>query len=339
MSSIFSPSSSALKITLLVLPEFSLLSLAATLEPLRAANRASGHDHYTWRLVSDDGNPVVSSSGLLLPVQGRFEPNDNVDALIVLAAFNVVRHTTARLLTGVRKVAQRGIAIGGVESGSWVLAQAGILDGRQATTHWEDLDDFATRHPRVDVRPDRFVVDGNRFTTGGASPALDMILHLIRARNGYSLALDVASIFIYEEGRAAGDPQPMVSLGRLDWSEPRVSEAIRAMEKHIEQPVSIPAVADILGVSERTLEMLFLQTVGLSPRDYYLNLRMKEGRRLVLDTRKSITTIAIQTGFSSASTFARRFRATFGESPRQARKRSKSRKLGADGDVPGVASP
>ena len=99
------------------------------------------------------------------------------------------------------------------------------------------------------------------------------------------------------------------------------------MEKRIEQPVSVPAIADILGVGERTLEMLFfLQTVGLSPRDYYLNLRMKEGRRHVLDTRKSITTIAIQTGFSSASTFARRFRATFGASQRQVRQRLKSRK-------------
>lgn len=315
MRSIFSASSESLDVTILLLPELSLLSLAATLEPLRAANRASGDELYTWRLVSFDGSPVVTSSGLLLPAQGRLDPEARSDALIVLAAFNVAKHATPPLLSRIRRIAQQGIAIGGVESGSWVLAEAGLLNGRRATTHWEDLEDFAARHPDIDVRPDR-----NRFTTGGASPALDMMLHLVRARHGYSLALEVASIFIYEEVRTAGDPQPVVSLGRLDWSEPRVSAAIKTMEKHIERPISIVSIARAAGVSARTLEMLFRQSVGMSPLDCYLNLRLKAGRRLVIDTRKPITEIAMQTGFSSAAAFSRRFRASFGESPREARR-------------------
>lgn len=331
MEPLFSPSPDALDITLLVFPEVSLLSFAATLEPLRAANRAGGQEHYTWRLVSSDGNPVVTSSGLPLPVQGQFDPSISTDALIVLAAFNVAQHTSPRLLAGLRKMAQRGVAIGGVESGSWVLAKAGLLDGRRATTHWEDLDDFAATHPAIDVCPDRFVVDGNRFTTGGASPALDMILHLVRARQGYPLALEVASIFIYEEVRTGGDPQPVVSLGKLDWNEPRVSAAIRIMGKRIERPVSIHAIAKEVGISLRMLEVLFRQTVGVSPHGCYLNLRLKAGRRLVLDTRKSITEIANQTGFGSASAFARRFRASFDESPAQARKRTASSTLSGSG--------
>jgi transcriptional regulator GlxA family with amidase domain len=321
MPSIFSPSPETLKVTILMLPELSLLSLAATLEPLRAANRASGNDLYVWRLVSLDGDPVITSSGLLLPVQGRLEPDDSPGALIVLAAFNVARHTTPALLSRLRRIAKRGIAVGGVESGSWVLAEAGLLNGRCATTHWEDLDDFGARHPDIDVRPDRYVIDGNRFTTGGASPALDMMLHLVRARQGFALALEVASIFIYEEVRTAGDPQPVVSLGRLDWSEPRVSAAIKAMERQIERPVSILSIARGVGVSARTLEMLFRQSLGMSPLDCYLNLRLKAGRRLVIDTSKPITEIAMQTGFSSATAFTRRFRASFGESPREARRR------------------
>lgn len=323
MHSIFSPSSECLDVTILLLPELSLLSLAATLEPLRAANRASGNQLYSWRLVSFDGSPVVTSSGLLLPVHGALNPDDRSEALIVLAAFNVARHATPPLLSRIRRMAQQGISIGGVESGSWVLAQAGLLNGRLATTHWEDLDDFAARHPDIDVRPDRYVIDGNRFTTGGASPALDMMLHLVRARQGYSLALEVASIFIYEEVRTAGDPQPVVSLGRLDWSEPRVSAAIKTMERHIERPISITSIARIVGVSARTLEILFARSVGMSPLDCYLNLRLKAGRRLVVDTRKPITEIAMQTGFSSAAAFSRRFRATFGESPREARQRQR----------------
>lgn len=321
MGSIFSASSQPLGVTILLLPELSLLSLAATLEPLRAANRASGSDLYTWRLVSFDGGPVLTSSGLLLPVQGRLDPDACPDALIVLAAFNVAEHATPPLVSGIRTIARRGIAVGGVESGSWVLAEAGLLNGRRATTHWEDLEDFAARYPEIDVRADRYVIDGDRFTTGGASPALDMMLHLVRARQGYQLGLEVASIFIYEEVRMAADPQPAVSLGRLDWSEPRVSAAIRTMEAHVERPISIVSIALSVGVSVRTLEMLFRQSVGMSPRDCYLNLRLKAGRRLVMDTRKPITEIAMQTGFGSPASFSRRFRASFGESPREARRR------------------
>lgn len=320
MQSIFVPSLKPLRISFLMLPEFSLLSFAATLEPLRAANRAGAYDFYSWRIVSPDGNAVVTSSGLPFPVQGPFDPDEPRDALIVLAAFNVARHITPSLLADLRKVARRGIALGGVESGVWVLGHAGLLDGRRATTHWEDLDQLATTFPAISVLADRFVVDGNRFTTGGASPALDMVLNLIRERQGYWLALEVASIFIYDQVHKADDPQPMVSLGRLDWEEPRVSAAMRIMERHVEQPKSVRAVARAVGLSERMLEVLFRQTVNLTPRECYLSLRLKAGRRLLLDTRKSITEIAAQTGFNSASSFARRYRAAFGESPTLARK-------------------
>ena len=131
----------------------------------------------------------------------------------------------------------------------------------------EDLDQLATTFPAISVVADRFVVDGNRFTTGGASPALDMVLNLIRERQDYWLALEVASIFIYDQVHKADDPQPTVSLGRLDWEEPRVSAAMRIMERHVEQPKSIRAIARAVGLSERMLEVLFRQTVNMTPRE------------------------------------------------------------------------
>src|SRR3546814_2575745 len=103
----------------------------------------------------------------------------------------------------------------GVEAGGWLLARAGLLDGRAATTHWEDLEDFAARFPEIAVRPDRFVVDGRTFTSGGASPTFDLMLHLIRSRFGYPLALEVASVFVSDEAHAATAAQPLRSPGRL----------------------------------------------------------------------------------------------------------------------------
>lgn len=320
MSPLFSPSDEAIDITLLVLPEVSLLSLAGTLEPLRAANRASGRNLFRWKLVSPDGEPVTTSSGVQLGVQAGLDPTKVDGALIVLAAFNVDRYLDSDLLGQLRKIAKKGIPIGAVESGSWVLASAGLLDGRSATTHWEDLERFAAAFPEITVKPDRFVIDGNRFTTGGASPALDMALYLIRKRHGYSLALEVASIFIYEEVRTAADPQRMLSLGTMTWQEPRLSETIKIMEANIEEPLSIREIAKRVGLKERMLELLFKKVIGVSPRTWYLSMRLKAGRRLVLDTRQSITEIAAQTGFGSASAFARQFKAIFGVSPVSARK-------------------
>ena len=329
ISTVFAPAASEpLNIDVLVLPDVSLLSLASTIEPLRAANRVAGRTLFRRRLLSPDGRAVITSGGMTIPVEAAFSADDPRDALVVVAAFNVPTHANRPLLAALRRVARRGIEIGGVESGSLVLAMAGLLNGRSATTHWEDLEEFAERFPEIDVRADRYVIDGGRFTTGGASPALDMMLHLIRARHGHALALDVASVFVYDELRAAGDPQPMVSFGRLDSSEPRVAAAIRIMEERIERPLAIPRLAREAGIGPRMLETLFMISFGMSPRRYYGALRLNAARRLVLETPKSVTEIAAQTGFASASAFARSFRARFGESPREARRNRRGGSVG-----------
>ena len=200
---------------------------------------------------------------------GAFDSAERQDALILIAAFDAMRYATPAVLRLLRAGAKRSAIVGGVESGPWLMGMAGLLDGRRATTHWEDLEDFAARFPNVDVQPDRFVVDEPVFTTGGATPALDCLLSLIRARNGYSAALDVASLYIYEEVRTGSDAQPIVSLGRIRQHEPRVAEAIRIMEAHIDRPLTIAAIARRVGVSTRALETLFLKIVDASPGAYF----------------------------------------------------------------------
>ncbi len=312
---IFQPSDRPLEVTLLVLPESSLLSVASTLDPLRAANRVSGREFYRWRIVSPDGAAPPTTCGLRLPAEGTFDPESVGAALIVVAGFNVFAQATRKLLAGVRRAAQRGAALGGVEAGAWVLGLTGLLNGRRATTHWEDLEDFAARFPEVEVRPDRYVVDGPCSTSGGASPSFDMMLQLIRSRQGYGVALDTASVFIYDEVHASTDVQPLVSLGRLDWHEPRVAEAIRLMERHVDDPLPVAHIARRVGVSARTLETLFGRRVGMGPGAYYLGLRLNAARRLLLDARLPAAEVAVRSGFSSIATFSRAFKRRFGESP------------------------
>lgn len=317
--SIFLAERAPLKVTFLVFSGASIMCVASALDPLRAANRITGEPLFDYRLVSVTGDAPVTTCGLPVAVSGRFDPAEAVDMLVVIAGFGTQNYATSALLAGLRRAARAARAIGGVEAGTWLVGRAGLLEGRNATTHWEDMEDFTAAFPNTDVRPDRYVIDGPVFTSGGASPTFDLMLHLVRSRLGMAVALDVASVFIYDQARAATDAQPLVSLGRLDGYDPRLAQAIRLMEAHVDQPLTIAAIAKRAGVTARTLESIFRASIDETPGAYYLRLRLGAARRLVVDTRIAMADIAERTGFSSAASFSRAFSKAFGEAPTKVR--------------------
>ncbi len=317
--SVFLPDPAPLAVTLLVFSGSSIMCVASAIDPLRAANRIAGRAVFDWTLVSADGAAPVTTSGLPVAVTGRFDPAARVDVLAAIGGFGTRHETAAPLVAGFRRAARTARAVGGIEAGGWLLGRCGLLEGRAATTHWEDLEDFAAAFPGADVRPDRYVIDGPVFTTGGASPTFDLMLHLIRARLGMAVALDVASVFIYDQARAATDAQPLVSLGRLDGYDPRLAQAIRLMEAHVDRPLTVAAIARRCSVTARTLETIFSEAIGETPGAYYLRLRLNAARRLVLDTAEPMAAIAARTGFSSASSFSRAFSRAFGKPPARMR--------------------
>ena len=316
---LFHPSQEPLAISLLLLPESSMMTLASTLDPMRAANRLANAKLFSWKLYTPSGAAAALSCDLSISVDGPFNENVGGDLLIVVAGFNCQNHVDPPLLKLIRQSKSRFQATGGVEAGAWILAMAGLLDGKKATTHWEDLEDFATHFCHTKVQPDRFVIDGDIFTTGGASPTFDFMLHLIRSRFGQPLALEVASVFIYDQAHAATDAQPLISLGRISQYEPRVTTAIRLMESHIDEPLVITEIAAAMGASSRTLEGLFRKTLDSSPGVYYLRLRLQTARKMVLDTNLPLMEIAVRTGFSCLSSFSRCFKRHYQKGPRDYR--------------------
>jgi transcriptional regulator GlxA family with amidase domain len=305
-------------IDVLVLDQFSMMSLAATIEPLRAANRVAAQTLYRWRLLSWSDEAPSSSSGITVAMNGRFDPDAARNALFVVAAFNA-QSIDRRLAGALRRVARRRISLAGVEAGSWVLARAGLLDGYSATTHWEDLEEFTATFPKIAVVADRFVMDRARWTAGGAAPALDMMLAMIRAQHGLPLALNVASVFIYDQQMPATAPQPVVSLGRLAVTDPALATVIRAMESHLEEPLTVPALAARAGILPRTLQARFRTQLGQSPHAFYLDLRLSASKRMLEQTAHTVTVVATACGFGSASAFARAFRRRFGANPQATR--------------------
>lgn len=318
-ASIFAPAQQPLSLALLVLPQCSILEVASTLDPLRAANRHLGTEAFRWRVVSPDGQAVPLTCGIELPSSGPLAMAEGADVLIVIAGYRQSEVATARLIRDLRRIAPRFAAIGGIDAGGWVLARAGLLDGRRATVHWEDLEDFAASHPQIDVVADRFVLAANRFTAGGAAPAADLMLHLIRTRHGPALALQVAASFL-TTARDGAEPQiaPHAPDPRLD---PRVAAAIARMEARLDSPETTAQTARALGLSARRLEQLFVAALGRSPAAHALSLRLAAARRLITDTRHPLAEIALRTGFSSAATLSRAFRNSFGTPPSALRKR------------------
>jgi len=296
-----------------------MMCVASVLEPLRAANRVAGKALYNWQLVSLTGDAVDLTSTLPLAVMGKLEASANGDLLIVIGGFNHTKHVSRTDLNMIRRSATGFKAVAGIEAGSWVVARAGLLNGHAATTHWEDFEAFSDAFPEVDVRLDRYIIDRDRITCGGASPAFDLFLELVRQRNGPSVAMEVASVFIYDDAHSKSDTQPLVSLGKVAKREPRIEHAVRLMEKWIEQPLPVAAIAKRVGVSPATLETIFKRHTGITPGRFYLNLRLKAANRLVLDSAMSIREIAVRSGFNSLSAFSRAYARQFGRSAIQTR--------------------
>ena len=312
-ATIFAPATAPLTLAALVLPQSSILEVASVLDPLRSANRHLGYEAFRWRITSPDGAAVPLTCGIELPATGTLATADGADALVVIAGFRQSQVATAPLIRDLSRMATRFIAIGGIDAGAWVLARAGLLNGHKATVHWEDLEDIAAAHPQIDIVPDRYVIDRNRFTAGGAAPAADLMLHLIRTRHGAATALQVAASFI-TTARDGSEPQILPARPdlRLD---PRVAQTIARMEATLDAPEPTGTLATRVALSPRRLEMLFRQNLGLTPAAYALDLRLAAARRMITDTRHPLADIALRTGFSSPSTLSRAFRGRFGHAP------------------------
>jgi transcriptional regulator GlxA family with amidase domain len=316
----FFPDPAPLEIEVLILPEVTLILVAAVIEPLRAANRILGRQQFRWTLTTPDGAPAPTRAGIPIPAARAFDPLASAMPLIVAGSYEITAQSTPGLIRRLGRAGRARPVIGGVEAGAWVVARAGLLTGRRATTHWEDLEAFTAAFPDITVVPERFVIDRNRFTSGGAGPTLDLMLELIRVRLGYPLSLEVAKLFIYEQSGRVGQA-PVQTLARP--REPHLDRALAAMEGNLEEPWPISRIARAAGVSTRHLQTLFHGYLGVSPYDHYQALRLNRARRLLIETRTPVLEIAELSGFASAASFTRAYRRRHGETPRETRGRAR----------------
>ncbi|HET8728857.1 MAG TPA: GlxA family transcriptional regulator [Alphaproteobacteria bacterium] len=309
------------RIGFLLLPKFSMLALVCALEPLRVANRFAG-PLYSWHLVSDDGRPVTASNSVPMVVEGRLSEARDLSMLIVCASYDPEAAVTAAMLSQLRQLSRFGTALGSLDSGCFVLARAGLLDGYRVTLHWESVPAFAERFPKVETSMGLFEIDRDRLTSPGATASLDMMLHLIRTRHGEELAMAVTDQIVYQRVRGPAASQRLAVGDRLRVTDPVVIRAVETMEDAIEEPLSAAALADAAGTTERQLERLFRRHLDTTPKRFYLNLRLERARQLLVDTDMRVVEVAVACGFGSAAHFARAYKARYGKPPTSHRPRA-----------------
>lgn len=295
---------------MLLFDAYSAHCLANTVEPLRAANTFAGRQVYNWRFLTLDGGPAVSSSGMEVRAHGRLA-DCRGDMLIVMPSYDFLRHATVAASRALQSAARRYDVLAGFDTGAWLLAQAGLLDGYQATIHWQELTRFAEHFPEVQAQRARHVMDRNRITCTGALAAFDTMMELIGQHHGAALRLEVAALFMAAEATDTQDP----ILAR---SRP-VARAVALMQANLETPLPIAEVARRTGRSQKDLERRMRADLGATPQAVYRRLRLIEARKLVLETVLSVSEIALRCGYDDPSALTRAFRAEFGTTPRSLR--------------------
>jgi AraC family carnitine catabolism transcriptional activator len=279
------------------------------------ANRLAQDTLYAWEIISRDGAAVTASNDLSILAHRAMGAPARYDRLVVVASFAPETACDRATASWLRRLDRDGVALGSIDTGSFVLAAAGLLDGHRATTHWESLDGFAEQFPRVDVGSGLFIIDRTRFTCAGGTAALDMMLHLIRLRHGPALASSASEQFIHAKIRDPQERQRMDAEQRDGISRPALAQAIALMETHLEEVLGIGQICATAGISRRNLERLFQRHFRLSPQRYYLDLRLQRARAMLLYSDLPVVEISVACGFGAAAHFSRAYRAWAGHPP------------------------
>lgn len=296
-------------------PNFTMMAFTSAIEPLRLANQVTERVLYDWRLFSKDGRPVRASNGVEVRVDAPFAQAKDLSAAILCAGNGVQNLDHREAMAALRRLSSFGTALGAVCTGTHVLAKAGLLDGYQATIHWENQAALMSEFPHLDVTSELFEIDRNRFTCAGGTAAADMMLSIIGRDHGQTLATAVTDQLIHHRIREASERQRMDLRTRLGVAHPRLLSVVARMEETIEAPLSCTDLADEAGVSPRQLERLFAKYLGHSPTRHYLTVRLDRARFLLQQTSQPILSVAMACGFVSASHFSKSYNEHFGHTP------------------------
>ncbi|MFF9201778.1 GlxA family transcriptional regulator [Streptomyces sp. NPDC014986] len=318
-------------VAILVLDRVVPFDMAAPQQVFDWTRLPDGRHPYRVRLCAERPE-VLADGGFTLRVDRGLEALADADTVIVPGRAEGAAPLSPAVVAALRQAAEAGTRIASVCVGAFVLAEAGLLDGLRATTHWVAAEQLARAYPRVDVQPDVLYVDNGRIlTSAGAAAALDMCLHMIRRDLGSAVAANAARMSVMPLEREGGQAQfivhehPPVPRGSdleplLDW-----------IQDNLAHEVTLGTMAARAGMSERTFSRRFREQTGTTPLQWLLRARIRRAQYLLENSDHTVERVARQTGFGSPTAFRERFRKVVGTTPYAYRSAFKGRRTAAAG--------
>lgn len=304
------------RIGILLLPHFSLAELGLILEPLFIVNWLLQEKRFQWRLFGVEGESVVSASGIRIDVEPELPEAETLDMIFILASFEPKTYAgDRRAKIWLRRAAAAGVELCGVETGMEFLAAAGLLNGRRAAVHWDNLDGFRELYPEVDARPELYAIDAGRMSCAGGTAVVDLMFQWLRPKLDKAIFAQLRSHMLESRIRPGGLPQLGHHAEEATGTHPAVRRALDLMERTVEEPLSTSEIASRIGISVRQLERRFREEKETSPSKYYMRLRITRAHRLLQQTDLTVAEIAAGTGFQSMEHFSRVYRRYYGCAP------------------------
>jgi transcriptional regulator GlxA family with amidase domain len=310
-------------IGVLVFPDFQLLDAAGPISVFEIAARIAGVASSIKLLAAKPG-PVRSSSGIEMLARG-LTASGGLSTLIVAGGEGVDAEATRDKTLGfVRAVAKRGVRVASVCSGAFILAEAGLLDGRRATTHWRRTKQFLSAYPNVKLEPDRiFIRDGNIWSSAGISAGIDLALAMAAEDFGDEVAQQTARQLVLYHRRSGGQSQ-FSSLLELKAPTGRFSALLGWAREHLDAPLTVEDLAEQAGMSSRHFARAFIAETGTTPSKAVERLRIEVARQRVQSSGEAIEQVAQSTGFRDPERMRRAFIRAFGQPPQSLRRAART---------------
>lgn len=309
-----------LKVGFVLTPFFTLLPFAGFLDTLRhAADEAdrSRQIYAHWSVIGATLDPVVSSCGVAIAPWEVFGDPRDFDYIVVVGGL-VHGHEKQHLaaLEYLNAAHASGVDLVSLCTGSFALAESGLLDGRRCAVHFRHKEEFEALYPKVEVVSDEaFLADDNIITCPGGTAAIDLAVELIARHAGYARASKGLPDLLVEQEGGAGRIPVKPREPALYCNDNRVEQAIKIMQSHLARPKTTLELASAVGLSGPQFNRIFLQHMECVPQDYYRLLRLKHARWRLLNSKRSLTEIANECGFSDSAHLVRRFKSEFGTTP------------------------